>query len=390
MQKLAELCVRRPVFATVLVLALVVTGMFAYFQLGVDRFPKVEFPWVTITTALPGAAPQEVETEVTEKIEGAVNTISGIEEIMSYSSDNVSVVSIQFALDKNGDVAAQEVRDRINAILGQLPAEAKQPLIQKADPDSEPVVAIALAAPASDRDISEYADKVLKRRLETIKGVGQVLIVGARPRQINVVVDNGRLAAHGVTAADVVNALRTQNVQIPGGKVEEGVNALTLRTHGRVATPQAFATLPVTTRGEYQVRIGDVGTIEDSIAEAETVASVNGKPGVVLIVRKQSGTNTIETVDAVKERVAEMQSELPAGWKLEIVRDQSEFIIAAVDAVKEHLILGSLLAAGVVWLFLKKFRPTLISAVAIPSSLIATFGVMKLYGFTLNVLTLLA
>src|SRR5512142_598984 len=213
MQKLAELCVRRPVFATVLVLALVVTGMFAYFQLGVDRFPKVEFPWVTITTALPGAAPQEVETEVTEKIEGAVNTISGIEEIMSFSSENVSVVSIQFALDKNGDVAAQEVRDRVNGILGQLPTEAKQPLIQKADP--EPVIAIALAAPASDREISEYADKVLKRRLETIKGVGQVLIVGARPRQINVVVDNAKLAAHGLTAADVVNALRTQNVQIP-------------------------------------------------------------------------------------------------------------------------------------------------------------------------------
>jgi HAE1 family hydrophobic/amphiphilic exporter-1 len=390
MQKLAELCVRRPVFASVLILALVVTGLFSYVQLGVDRFPKVEFPWVTITTVLPGSAPQEVETEVTEKIEGAVNTISGIDEIISVSSENVSVVSIQFALEKNGDVAAQEVRDRINGVLSQLPVDAKQPLIQKADPDSEPVIGIALAAPASDREISEYADKVLKRRLETIQGVGQVLIVGARPRQINVLVDNARLAAHGVTSADVVNALRTQNVQIPGGKVEEGVNDLTLRTHGRVSTPEAFGALPLTSRGGYEVRIRDVATIEDSVAEPETVASVNGKPGIVLIVRKQSGTNTIDVVHAVKERVGEMSAELPKGWTLQIVRDQSAFIIAAVDAVKEHLIVGSLLAAGVVWLFLKKFRPTLIAAVAIPSSLIATFTAMKFYGFTLNVLTLLA
>ncbi|HSN67677.1 MAG TPA: efflux RND transporter permease subunit, partial [Thermoanaerobaculia bacterium] len=390
MQKLAEVSVRRPVFATVLILALVVTGLFAYLQLGVDRFPKVEFPWVTITTALPGAAPEEIETEVTEKIEAAVNTISGIEEIMSFSTENVSVVSIQFALEKDGDVAAQEVRDRVNGVVSQLPDDAKQPLIQKSDPDSEPVVAIALAGPASSREISEYADKVLTRRLETIRGVGQVVLVGNRPRQINVVTDNGRLAAHGLTAADVVLALRAQNVQIPGGSVEEGTADLTLRTHGRVATPEAFGALPITSRGEYQVRIRDVATVEDGMAEAESVASVNGKPGVVLLVRKQSGTNTIETVDAVKERVAEMRGELLPGWELQIVRDQSTFIIAAVDAVKEHLILGSLLAAGVVWLFLKKFRPTLISAVAIPSSLIATFAVMKVYGFTLNVLTLLA
>jgi hydrophobic/amphiphilic exporter-1 (mainly G- bacteria), HAE1 family len=390
MQKLAELCVRRPVFATVIVLALVVTGLFAYFQLGVDRFPKVEFPWVTITTVLPGAAPQEVETEVTEKVEGAVNTISGIDEIVSFSSENVSVVSIQFSLEKNGDVAAQEVRDRVNGVLSQLPADVKQPLIQKADPDSEPVIVVALAAPASDREISEYADKVLKRRLETIQGVGQVVIVGARPRQINVVVDNARLAAHGLTGAEVVNALRTQNVQIPGGKVEAGRDDLTLRTHGRVSSPEAFGALPVASHGDYQIRIRDVANIEDSVAEAETVANVNGKPGIVLIVRKQSGTNTIDVVNTVKERVAAMRSELPPGWTLEIVRDQSDFIIAAVDAVKEHLILGSLLAAAVVWLFLKKFRPTLISAVAIPSSLIATFTVMKFYGFTLNVLTLLA
>ncbi|HYM61139.1 MAG TPA: efflux RND transporter permease subunit, partial [Thermoanaerobaculia bacterium] len=390
MQKLAELCVRRPVFAAVLVLALVVTGAFAYFQLGVDRFPKVEFPWVTITTALPGAAPQEVETEVTEKIEGAVNTIGGIEEIISFSSENVSVVSIQFSLEKNGDVAAQEVRDRVNGVLGQLSPEARQPLIQKADPESEPVIAIALAAPATEREISEYADKVLRRRLETIQGVGQVLIVGARPRQINIVIDNPKLAAHGLTGADVVNALRSQNVQIPGGKVEEGVNDLTLRTHGRVSSPEAFGALPVASRADYQVRIRDVALVEDGMAEAETVANVNGKPGIVLIVRKQSGTNTIDVVKAVKERVAEMSSELPRGWKLETVRDQSDFIVAAVDAVKEHLMLGSLLAAGVVWLFLRKFRPTLISAIAIPSSVIATFAFMKFYGFTLNVLTLLA
>jgi HAE1 family hydrophobic/amphiphilic exporter-1 len=442
MQKLAEISVRRPVFATVLILSLVVVGAFSYFKLGVDRFPKVEFPFVAITTVLPGAAPEEVETELTDKIEEAVNTISGIDELMSMSSENVSLVWVAFELEKDGDVAAQEVRDRVNGILGELPKDADPPLIQKLDPDSEPVIAVALWGPASERDITEYADKTLRRRLETVSGVGQVTIVGGRPRQINVVADTAQLSGVDLTAADLVYSLQTQNVQIPGGKVEQGLRDLTLRTYGRVSDPQGFAALPVTTRNGHVVRIGDVARVEDSVADVESIARVNGNPAVVLFVRKQSGTNSIAVVEGLKERLEELETALPRGWEMKIVRDQSTFIIAAVDAVKEHLILGAIFAALVVWVFLsaprprqvlgmllgtaaiylllwghgmferipqaasiggtsliglfmivwfaRRSRPTLIAAVAIPSSLIATFALMAVMGFTLNMITLLA
>jgi hydrophobic/amphiphilic exporter-1 (mainly G- bacteria), HAE1 family len=390
MQKLAEICVRRPVFATVIILALVVTGAFSYLKLGVDRFPDIEFPWVTITTVLPGAAPEEIETEITDRIEEAVNTISGIDELYSVSTENVSVVQIGFVLEKDGDVAAQDVRDKISAILGDLPADAEPPIVQKIDADAEPVIAIALSGPATEREISEYADKVLRRRLEVINGVGQVTVVGARPRQINIIPDPARMSALGVTAAELLGALQSQNIQIPGGKVEQGLRDLTLRTYGRVETPEQFGEIPIAMRNGYAVRLREVASIEDGVSEIESIASVSGTPAVVLTVRKQSGQNTIKVVEGIKERAEELRADLPPGWEMKLVRDQSEFIIAAVHAVQEHLLLGSLFAAAIVYLFLRKFRPTIISAVAIPSSLIATFAAMAFMGFTLNVITLLA
>src|SRR5436190_8493492 len=254
MHQLAALCVRRPVFATVLILSLVVVGVFAYLQLGVDRFPKVDFPTITISTHLTGAAPEEIETDITDKIEEAVNTISGIDQLQSISSEGQSQVIVQFVLEKDGDVAAQEVRDKVNTILRDLPKDADPPIIQKFDPDSVPVLAIALSGPAPIRDITEFADKKLRRRLESISGVGQVLIVGGRPRQINVVVDTGKLSAVGLTTAQVVGALQTQNVQIPGGKVEQGLRDMTLRTYGRVQQPQDFANVAIMSKNGYPVK----------------------------------------------------------------------------------------------------------------------------------------
>src|SRR5687767_6017165 len=249
MQKLAEICVRRPVFATVIILALVVVGAFSYFKLGVDRFPNVEFPFIIVTTVLPGAAPEEIETEITDKIEESVNTISGIDELTSFSSENVSVVMVAFNLEKNRDVAAQEVRDKVSTILANLPQDADPPIVQTFDPGAIPVATIAVSGPGSQRDISEYVDKNLRRRIETVFGVGQVLVVGARPRQINVVVDNAKLASQGLTAAQVVAALQAQNIQIPGGKVEQGLRDLTLRTYGRVTSPEEFGNIPITSVG---------------------------------------------------------------------------------------------------------------------------------------------
>ena len=390
MRKLAEICIRRPVFATVLILSLVVVGLFAYARLGVDRFPKVDFPFVTIQTRLVGAGPEEMETEVTDKIEEAVNTISGIDQLISVSSEGTSVVTVSFDLEKDGDVAAQEVRDRVNTVLGDLPREADPPIIQKIDPDASPVLSIALAGPAPIRDVTEFADKTLKRQLESVNGVGQARIVGGQPRQINVIVDTAKLTALGLTAADVVRALQSQNVQIPGGQVEQGLRDLTLRTYGRVGSPQEFGDISVVNRDGYAVRVRDVARVEDGTAEAETIARVDGKPAVVLQVRKQSGTNTVEVIDRLKERLGTLRSQLPKGWTMTIVRDQSDYIVAAVEAVREHLVLGALLAAGIVYLFLRRFRLTMIAAVAIQASLIATFAAMQYMGFTLNVITLLA
>jgi HAE1 family hydrophobic/amphiphilic exporter-1 len=390
MKRLAAICIDRPVFATVLILSLVVIGWVSYFSLGLDRFPKVDIPTISITTRLAGSSPEEMETEISDKIEEAVNTISGLDQLISTSSEGTSVVVVTFDLEKNVDVAAQEVRDRVNSVLAQLPDEADPPVIEKRDPDAQPVLSIALSGPAPIRDITEFADKVLKRQIESISGVGQARIVGGRPRQINIVPDTVKLASLGLTAADLVRAVRAQNVQIPGGQVEEGKRDLTLRTYGRVSTPQEFGDISILARNGYPVKVGDVARVEDSVADAETIARVDGKPAVVLQIRKQSGSNTVEVIDRVKERQQQLAAQLPKGWKMAIVRDQSAYITAAVDAVKEHLLLGSLFAAGIVLLFLRRFRLTIIAAVAIPTSLIAAFAAMKFMGFTLNVITLLA
>ena len=390
MKALAQLCIRRPVFATVLILALVVIGVVAYFTLGVDRFPKVDIPTVTVTTRLVGASPEDIETEITDKLEESINTISGIDQLISISSEGSSQVVVSFELEKDGDVAAQEVRDKVNSVLALLPKEADPPVIEKIDPDAIPVLFIALSGPAPIRDITEFADKTLKRQIESINGVGQALIVGGRPRQINVVTDTARLSAVGLSVADVVRALQTQNVQLPGGQVEQGIRDLTLRTYGRVDTPAQFGDIPVANKNGYPVKISDVARIDDGTADAESIASVNGKPAVLLQIRKQSGTNTIEVIDRLKERVGQLRAQLPKGWRMDLVRDQSEYIVAAVDAVKEHLLVGSLLAAATVLLFLRKFRLTMIAAIAIPTSLIASFAAMSYMGFTLNIITLLA
>jgi HAE1 family hydrophobic/amphiphilic exporter-1 len=390
MKRLAEICIQRPVFATVLILSLVVVGLFAYMSLGVDRFPKVDFPMVSVSTRLIGAGPEEMETEVTDKIEEAVNTISGIDQLISTSSEGVSVVNVMFDLEKDGDIAAQEVRDRVSAVLAQLPKEADPPVIQKIDADASPVISIALSGDAPIREITEFADKVLKRQIESTNGVGQARVIGGQPRQINVIANSAKLAAVDLTVADLVRALQSQNIQLPGGQVEQGLRDLTLRTYGRVGAPDEFGEIAIATRPGYTVRVKDVARVEDGTAEPESVARVNGQPAVVLQIRKQSGTNTVAVIDRVKERLETLRTQVPPGWKMDIVRDQSSYIEASVHAVQEHLVLGSLLAALIVLLFLKKFRLTVISAVAIPTSLIATFGAMQYMGFTLNVITLLA
>ncbi|HLT30504.1 MAG TPA: efflux RND transporter permease subunit [Myxococcaceae bacterium] len=391
MQWLANISVRRPVFATVLILFLSVLGVAGYVQLGVDRFPKVDIPTVVVVTALPGSSPREVETEITERIEEAVNTISGIDNLLSNTSEGLSTVIIQFVLEKDVDAGVQEVRDKVNGIIPDLPRDIIQPVIQKFDPDAAPVLTLALnGSGKSIRDLTEIADKQVRPLIENVDGVGEVKLIGGRERQINIWVDPVRLRSVGLTAADVQRTVASQNVTLPGGSLETGPKRISVRFQGRVVEPRDFEELVVRHVGGHAIRIRDVARVEDSEEEATTYASRDGSPAVVLSVLKQSGTNSVALADNVRARVATVNDSLPEGLKVDILHDTTGSTRTAVHSVQEHLILGGIFAALVVLIFLGNWRSTIISAVAIPTSIIGTFAVLSWLDLSLNVMTLLA
>lgn len=390
MQWLAAISVRRPVFATVIILVFVVVGVLGYTKLPVDRFPKIDFPTVSIVTRQDGATPKEIETEITDKIEEAVNTVAGIDELRSVSSEGISQVLVTFVLEKNIDVAAQEVRDRIARIIPELPEDVDAPIIEKLDPDAAPILNLALVADKPVREITEYADKVLRRQLESVPGVGQITLLGGRLRQINVWLDPMRLRSYNLTAADVQHALRAQNVQIPAGTVKNAASEAGFRVLGKARSIAEIGLLIVREAEGGLVRVQDVARVEDGAEEQKTVARNNGVPSVVLSIRKQSGTNTVAVVDAVNEKLGDVKKLLPPCYDVEVVRDTSQVIRTSVHAVKEHLVLGAVFAAVIVLIFLGNSRATIISALAIPTSIIAAFGVMWAQGVTLNVISLVA
>lgn len=389
MQWLASICIRHPVLTWVLMLAIVVVGIVGYGSLGLDQFPKVDLPTVLVTTTLEGTAPEEMETEITDKIEGAINTISGIDELRSSSSQGVSLVTVTFGLDKNIDVATQEVRDHINTILTNLPKGIDPPVISKVDPDAAPIMLVTLQAKGSQRDLTELADKRVRRQIESISGVGQVTILGGRKRQINVWLDPVKLAASEITAFDVERALGIQNITVPGGDINTGPQRLALRVEGRVTTVDAIGDIVVRENMDHPTRVIDVARVEDGSEDETSWASEDGVQSLVLSVRKQSGENTVAVADAVRARLSEVEKAIP-GIQLRVVRDNSQSIRTSLNAVREHLILGAVFAALVVLIFLGNARTTFIAALAIPISIIGTFALMYVIGFTLNMITLLA
>jgi hydrophobic/amphiphilic exporter-1 (mainly G- bacteria), HAE1 family len=388
--KLAELCVKRPVFATMLIVALMVVGGFSFFTLGVDLLPKIDLPTVSVSVSNPGASAEEVETDITKRVEDSVNTISGIEQINSTSVEGNSTVTIQFSLDKNGDVATQEIRDKVNLIVNDLPDTAKAPVVQKFDPDATPIMQIALSSPRPLREVTEIADKKIKPQLENINGIGQIQLVGGLKREIRVWVDPDKMRAYNLAISDVANALRQQNMEMPGGNVNAGARELAVRTLGRLVDPAQFNEIAIATRGSYVVKLRDIGYAEDSQEEPTTAARLNGEPAVTMVVSKQSGQNTVAAADALKERIKQVEAALPKDIHIQITNDQSIFIKAAVHSLEQHLIEGSFLAAAIVFAFLANIRTTLISAVAIPTSIISTFALMAAIGFDLNQITMLA
>ncbi len=373
-----------------LILSLVVVGTFSYFSLGVDLFPKVDIPTVQVTISDPGASPEEIETEITKKVEDSINTISQIDEVRSISSEGQSLCVITFELSKNGDVAAQEVQNKVNLIVNDLPQTAKQPVVLKFDPDAAPVLQIAVSAPRTLRDLTMIADKLIKQKLENAQGVGEITIVGGAKREIHVLVDPDKLRAYNLTVTDVFNAMKTQNLELPGGSLKEGAKDFTIRTTGRITNPAQFNEIAIANRNGYVVKVRDIGYAEDSYKEPETAARLDGVSAVTLIVSKQSGENTVATADDVKQRLKEIEQTLPKDIHPQVISDQSVFIVAAVDSIKHHLVLGSFFASIIIFIFLANWRTTLIASIAIPTSIISAFALMAAMGLTLNQITMLA
>jgi hydrophobic/amphiphilic exporter-1 (mainly G- bacteria), HAE1 family len=390
MHALAKLCINRPVFATMLMLAFIVAGIFTYSSLGVDRMPNVDAPMVAVTTVNLGASPEEVETEITKKIEDAVNSINGLNEIGSTSSEGISVVRIEFDLSKSGIVAAEEVQNKISQIVNQLPSSAEVPVVSKMDPDAGSVLQIAVSAPRSTRDVTMIADKLIKQRLENCEGVGQVQIQGGADREIHIVVNPERLRAYNLTVTDVFNALRIQNMEMPGGSVKTGARDLTIRTSGKIKDPGEFNNVSIASRNGYQVKVSDIGFAQDATKEPTTAVRLDGVPAVQLAISKQSGTNTVEVVKAVKARLEQVKETLPKDINIQIINDGSVFIEAAINGIRDHLLEGSLLAAIVLFFFLANWRTTLIAAIAIPVSIISSFSLMAIMHYTMNQITMLS
>jgi HAE1 family hydrophobic/amphiphilic exporter-1 len=394
-QWLAELCVRRPVFATMLTLALVVAGAASYWQLGVDRFPKVDLPTVTVSTLLPNASAEEVESEVTMVLEDAVATVEGLDELRGISTEGRSLLLLTFTLNRNLDAAAQDVRDAIGAVLNRLPADAYPPVVRKLDTDSSPVLSLAIAGgPHRDsRELYIIADKAVKDMIESAPGVGAVNIYGATERAIQVEIDARRLAAYQISITEVRDALIRQNAEGFGGNVQSGPREWSLRTLSRLPDVRSFRDLTVATINGRKITLGDLGQITDGQKEVRTLARLDGNPAVVLTVQRQSGSNTIEVIQAVKERLIKAQAYLREHYPdvhIEVIQDQSRYILAALHEIRVHLIVGSVLASIVVLLFMRNWRSTLIAAIAIPASIIATFAVMRALNFTMNNVTMLA
>src|SRR3954452_25022296 len=386
---LADLCIKRPVFATMINLLLVFLGWWSYQRIGVDQFPNVELPIITVTTTLRGASPEEVETTITKPMEEIINTIEGVDELSSISREGVSRITVQFLFERNRDIAAQDVRDKVSSILSTLPDGTDTPIIGKFDLDASPIVSLSVSAPRDLREITYIVDKQIKQNLETVLNVGAVNIVGGRTRAVQVSVDIDRLRARGLTIEDVRTALSSQNLEMPEGRVEQGARELVVRTLGRMQNVKDFNEIIIGNSGGQPIYLRDIARVTDSVEDPRSLSRLNGENSVSVLVRKQSGVNTVAVIDAVRARLEELKAVLPPDFKVTIIRDQSVFINRSLNEVSFHLLFGAFLVALTVFFFLHDWRGTLIASVAIPASIISTFVLMKQMDFTLNNFTML-
>ncbi len=388
--KISEVSIRRPVLASMIILALVVFGLVSYRQIGVDLFPDIDFPVVTITVVYEGADPKTVESEVTDVIEEAVNTIAGVKNLRSESIEGLAQIFVEFELEEDIDIVSQDVRDKVAGIRGELPLEIEPPIIEKFDIDAAPIMAIALAGNASIRDLTEYADDVIKPRLGGIPGVGSVRLVGKREREIRIWLRADQLRAHDISAQDLLDILDKENTEPPGGRVETSSREIVVKTTGKVESVEEFENLIIATRGGAPIRVKDIAWVEDGMEDCRSLARLDGRPAVSMEIRRQSGENVLETANAVKARLDQLRAQLPQGYRLIVAQDLSTFIDRSIREAQGELLRGGLLAVLVILFFLRSWRGSFVAAITIPTTIISTYAFMMGMGFTVNVMTMLA
>jgi HAE1 family hydrophobic/amphiphilic exporter-1 len=373
-----------------LILFLVVMGVFSFLDLGVDLFPQSDPATVYVRLRLPGASPEEMVSQVVLPVEEAVAAISGIDELRAMISEGSANVMITFVLERDIGEAVEDVREKVGAAMRRLPPNLLPPVVQKAEIDREPVVTLSVSGPRPIRELTEIADKQLRRALETVDGVAGIELSGTRMRQINVFMDLNKLNGYSLTAQDVERAVRSENIEMPGGRIIRGPTEMGVRTLGRVESVAEFNNIIIKTVGGAPVRLRDVGYVEDSMAEKRSFAYMHDQPAVGMEIQRQTGMNTVAVVEGVLAKLDSVKGQLPSGVQVHVVKETATYIRNSVKALEEHLLLGSLLASIIVWIFIRDWRTVLISSLAIPTSIITTFSLLRIMDFTLNSMTLLS
>ncbi len=387
---LSDLSIKQPVFATMVMVGLVVLGIFSYKELSTDLFPKVDLPVVSVRTLYPGVSPETVETEVTRRIEEAINPLEGIRHISSITSEGFSSVVAEFELGTNIYAAAQDVRSKVSALRRDFPTGVEEPVIERLDPADLPILSLSVASEQlSPKALTSLVEKVIKKRLENIQGVGSLTIVGGQRREIQILLDPNRMKSYGITVPDVVIALRRENQEVPAGKIEHGRMEELVRIDGKFADAGAFENLIVKSIRGVPVYLNEVASVADGYEEQRTLALIEGRRALALEIRKQSGGNTVDVAEAVKAAIPKLNQEFSGRAQIAVVKDLSTFIRDAVEDVRNTLILGAIFTVMVVFVFLNSWRSTVITGLTLPVSIIAAFIVMKIFGFTLNMLTLM-
>jgi HAE1 family hydrophobic/amphiphilic exporter-1 len=376
---LSETAIKRPVFTTMIIFSILIFGVISFNQIGIDLYPRIEFPVITILSVLPGADPETVETIVTDLIEESVATISGIKHLRSTSAESISQVIVEFELDKNIDVAYQEIQAKIATVRSELPIDLESPIVEKFDIDAAPIMAVVISGALPIKELSYIADKTIKERLQRIETVGQVKIIGDQKRKIWIWLDRNKLEGYKLSVQDIEQALKTEHLELPGGRIETGPKEYILKTKAEFESTEQFSSMLVAYKNDAPIRISDLGRVEDGLEEKRSLARLNETTAVSLLVRRQSGTNTVKVAHAVKAEVEKLRKELASqGIRLEIAQDLSIFIEHSVNEVLFHMVFGGGLAIAIVFFFLRNIQSTFISSLVIPTSVIGTFIFLNL------------